>query len=173
MRRSWILGRCAFVGHSETASGSVRRGAHTRTKVAIQDRDPILPFCQRFGNIVGGVYSPVLSTPTWVQPPSVSQSESRKSSSVVVPKVCVSAWRWPSAPTLRRHLTTVFLCTSIPAQRANTTSIRVAPPLAVRTKRNPAHSAPCRHPPTGGGSGAGPACIPDRHHLTCALARWR
>src|SRR5258706_13970624 len=49
---------------------------------------------------------------------------------------------------MRRHTTTVFLCTSIPAQRANTTSIRVAPPLAL------APSASLRESPNGGDSGA-------------------
>ena len=32
------------------------QGAQTRTKVAVQDRDRILPSCHRFGNIGGSVY---------------------------------------------------------------------------------------------------------------------
>jgi len=45
-RPSWDIAR----RRAEACGG----GAHTGTKVALQDRDPILPLCQRFGNIVGG-----------------------------------------------------------------------------------------------------------------------
>jgi hypothetical protein len=56
MRRSWILGTCAFVGQREMARGRVLRRSQARTKVAIQDRDRILPLRYRFGNIVGSMY---------------------------------------------------------------------------------------------------------------------
>src|SRR5260221_13235707 len=53
-------------------------------------------------------YSPVLSRPTWVQPPSASQSERRKRSPVVVPNVCVSARRAPYAPRRRVQTTQIL-----------------------------------------------------------------
>ena len=52
----------------------------------------------------------------------------------MVPKVRVSATATPSGPTRRTQATTVFLCTSSPAQRAMRTSIGV-PPVGGRGPR--------------------------------------
>src|SRR5437867_5000882 len=60
---------------------------------------------------------------TWVMPAAASQSASRSSSWVVVPKVAISLWGWPSGSGTIRQATTVFLCTSRPAQRGYSTFI--------------------------------------------------
>src|SRR6266849_9294165 len=60
---------------------------------------------------------------TWVTPPSANQSKSRSNSRVVVPKVRISLQGRPSGPGTIRQATTVFLCTSRPAQRGYSTSM--------------------------------------------------
>lgn len=58
----------------------------------------------------------VLSMATWVHSPRASQSESRQSSAVVVPKVSVVLVLFPRSSRLKRHSATVSWCTSSPAQ---------------------------------------------------------
>src|ERR1035437_2742858 len=58
-----------------------------------------------------------------------SHSRRASSSAVTVPKVLVTTSRCPSAPGVRTQVTTVSLCTSIPAHRCTTTSITPPCPL--------------------------------------------
>jgi hypothetical protein len=72
----------------------------------------------------GFQYSPVLATPTWAHPPSVSQSARRTNSLVVVPQVWIWLTRTPAASRVSRQTTTVRVWTSMPAHRSTTSSRR-------------------------------------------------
>src|SRR5215471_18309264 len=74
----------------------------------------------------GGVYSPVLSIATWVMLASVSQSAKTSRSRVMVPNVLSSmipSASWPVGSGIIRQAVILFLWTSKPAHRVNTTSI--------------------------------------------------
>src|SRR5262244_1269525 len=74
----------------------------------------------------GSVYSPVLSMATCVLLASVSQSANASSSSVIVPNSRSSARPSASCPVgsgTSRHAVMLFVWTSTPAHRGNTTSI--------------------------------------------------
>src|SRR5919108_5522760 len=74
----------------------------------------------------GGVYSPVLSIATWVILASVSQSAKPSRSRVMVPNVLSSmipSALWPVGSGIIRQAVILFLWTSKPAHRVNTTSI--------------------------------------------------
>src|SRR5712691_6524967 len=63
-------------------------------------------------------YTPVLSMATWLTSCSLNQSESASKPTVVVAKVRTSRLTFPRSPVFRMQATTVFLCTSRPAQHA-------------------------------------------------------
>src|SRR6266536_3964561 len=60
---------------------------------------------------------------TWVTPPSASQSDMANRSHVMVEKVRISLRGLPWGPGVTRQATTLFLCTSRPAQRGKRTSM--------------------------------------------------
>src|SRR5713226_2550507 len=63
-------------------------------------------------------YTPVLSMATWLTSCSLNQSESASKPAVVAAKVRTSRLTLPLSPVLSMQATTVFLCTSRPAQHA-------------------------------------------------------
>src|SRR6266545_7299330 len=79
----------------------------------------------------GFQYTPVASSAMCVTSASVSHAASASSAPSIVLNVRVSRCTDPPGPGRSTHATTVFLCTSSPAQRSCTTSMRPPPTAAL------------------------------------------
>ena|SRR5690242_14379574 len=86
---SWIRRRARWTS-KRRENGGLALTATREPQIRAPDLPYILPLREGFSNIMGGVYTPVLSIPTWVTSAALSQSLSRSNSAVVVPKVRVS-----------------------------------------------------------------------------------
>ena len=67
MHCSWTLRNGAFVRQIRARRQGVKLVSQTSAKVAVQDLYRILPVLHLFGNIMGGVYTPVDSMAACVQ----------------------------------------------------------------------------------------------------------